>query len=171
MGEHQISHYIDSFAGQRHPGTTHGQQVGVASLTMARLQHALFARERPPRVAPTRIDRDELTARLGASNAEKCISEWSRKALDAQGATTLNDKLEELWPTLRAECLAFMLPVETMRDALAAAGGATTAVELGLDPQLYREAVRHSREMRNRYSVLDLLADSGELDALVEHET
>jgi glycerol-1-phosphate dehydrogenase [NAD(P)+] len=64
-----------------------------------------------------------------------------------------------------------MLPVQTMRDSLADAGGATTALELGLDPALYREAVLHAREMRNRYSVLDLLADSGELAALVERET
>jgi glycerol-1-phosphate dehydrogenase [NAD(P)+] len=58
-----------------------------------------------------------------------------------------------------------------MRGALAAAGGATTALELGLDPQLYREAVLHAREMRNRYSALDVLADSGELEALVASET
>jgi glycerol-1-phosphate dehydrogenase [NAD(P)+] len=64
-----------------------------------------------------------------------------------------------------------MLPLETMRGSLAAAGGATTALELGLDPDLYRTAVLHAREMRNRYSVLDLLGDSGELAALVEHET
>ena len=32
MGEHQVSHWIDMFAGKGHPGTTHGQQVGVASL-------------------------------------------------------------------------------------------------------------------------------------------
>jgi glycerol-1-phosphate dehydrogenase [NAD(P)+] len=64
-----------------------------------------------------------------------------------------------------------MLPVATMRDALAGAGGATTALELGLDSALYREAVLYAREMRNRYSVLDLLADSGELEALVERET
>ena len=38
MGEHQISHYIDCFAGSRHPGTLHGEQVGVATLTMARIQ-------------------------------------------------------------------------------------------------------------------------------------
>ncbi len=171
MGEHQISHYIDSFAGARHPGTTHGQQVGVASLTMARLGHALFDRDEPPRVRPTRIDRAELVARLGAENADKCIAEWSLKALDADGAAALNAKLARLWPELRAECRAFMLPVDTMYDALARAGGAVTAVDLGLDPALYREAVRHAREMRNRYSVLDLLADSGQLDALVERET
>ena len=43
MGEHQISHWIDSFAGKRHPGTVHGQQVGVTSVTMARLQEEYVA--------------------------------------------------------------------------------------------------------------------------------
>jgi glycerol-1-phosphate dehydrogenase [NAD(P)+] len=171
MGEHQISHYIDSFAGARHPGTTHGQQVGVASLTMARLQHALLARETPPRVRPTHIDRAELETRLDPDNAQKCIAEWSLKALDERGADEVNAKLATLWPELRAECAAFMLPVADMHAALAAAGGATTAAELGLDPAFYREAVMHAREMRNRYSALDLLADSGELAALVEGET
>jgi glycerol-1-phosphate dehydrogenase [NAD(P)+] len=171
MGEHQISHYIDSFAGARHPGTTHGQQVGVASLTMARLQHGLFARDRPPRVAPTHIDRAELAERLNPDNAQKCLAEWSLKALDERGADELNAKLAAIWPALRSECRAFMLPLATMHDSLAEAGGATTALELGLDPALYREAVLHAREMRNRYSVLDLLGDSGELAALVERET
>lgn len=171
MGEHQISHYIDSFAGARHPGTTHGRQVGVASLTMARLQHALFAMERPPHVAPTRLDETELVARLGPEHARSCIAEWSLKALDERGADDLNAKLEALWPTLRGECRAFMLPVERMHDALAVAGGATTALDLGLDPAFYREAVAHAREMRNRYSALDLLADAGLLDALVARET
>ena len=171
MGEHQISHYIDSFAGARHPGTTHGQQVGVASLTMARLQHALLACETPPRIRPTRIDRAELETRLDPDNAQKCIAEWSLKALDERGAAELNGTLEALWPELRAECAAFMLPVERMHWALAAAGGATTALDLGLEPGFYREAVLHAREMRNRYSALDLLADSGELESLVERET
>ena len=42
MGEHQVSHWIDMFAGPAHPGTTHGQQVGVASLAMARLQNEIL---------------------------------------------------------------------------------------------------------------------------------
>ena len=50
MGEHQISHYIDCFAGDKHPGTLHGQQVGVASLTMARLQQQILSGDKPPQV-------------------------------------------------------------------------------------------------------------------------
>ncbi len=77
----------------------------------------------------------------------------------------MNDKLRRIWPELRAECLGFALPVERMQWALHGAGGPTSAQELGLDPEFYREAVVHAREMRNRYSVLDLLGDAGTLEA------
>ena len=50
MGEHQVSHWIDMFAGQAHPGTTHGQQVGVASLAIARLQNEILKMDKPPKI-------------------------------------------------------------------------------------------------------------------------
>ena len=63
-----------------------------------------------------------------------------------------------------------MLPVETMQTALQRAGGPVSAAELQLDPDFYREAVLHAREMRNRYSVLDLLADADMLEDAVASE-
>ncbi|MEO1469701.1 MAG: iron-containing alcohol dehydrogenase, partial [Pseudomonadota bacterium] len=65
MGEHQISHYIDCFARERHPGTLHGQQVGVASLTMARVQEAILSRDAPPTLGPTPIDQADMARRMG----------------------------------------------------------------------------------------------------------
>ena len=65
MGEHQISHYIDCFARERHPGTVHGEQVGLATLTMARIQAALLDSERPPTLRPTRVDPDDMVRRMG----------------------------------------------------------------------------------------------------------
>lgn len=168
MGEHQISHYIDCFAGKRHPGTLHGQQVGVASLSMARLQAQILASDKPPVVAPTRIDEADLRRRVGAEVAPICLAEMAHKALDHAGAVAMNAKLEALWPTLRAELQGFTLPVEAMRTALAASGGPTTAAELRLDVGFYREAVRHAREIRRRYSMLDLAADAGLLDRFAE---
>ncbi len=170
MGEHQISHYIDCFAGDRHPGTRHGQQVGVASLTMARLQAALFAAPDPPVVKPTRIDEADMTRRFGADNADQCLAQWRKKALTAQTAAALNEKLRALWPELREECRAFMLPAGHMEAAMRAAGGPTTAAELRLDLEFYREAVVHAREMRDRYSALDLLGDADLLEAAVANE-
>jgi glycerol-1-phosphate dehydrogenase [NAD(P)+] len=170
MGEHSISHWVDMFAGQRHPGTTHGQQVGVASLAMARLQHWLLAFESPPMVRPTVVDEAAMLKRYGPGIGPRCIDEFRRKALDAAGAAALNAKLNALWPDLRRELRPMLLPVETMRGALAAAGGPTTADELGLDREIWRNALLYAREIRNRWSFLDLAADAGLLEDFVKRE-
>ena len=164
MGEHQISHYIDCFAGERHPGTLHGQQVGVATLTMARIQHWFLDQESPPPLGPTRIDPKDMARRMGPEIAAQCAAEYRKKALDEAGAEELHARLSEIWPELRRECQAFALPVGEMRDMLAAAGGPVLAAELGLPVAFYREAVRHGHEMRNRFSFADLACDAGLLD-------
>ncbi len=164
MSEHQISHYVDCFAGDRHPGSLHGQQVGVATLTMARLQHWLLSQEHPPAVKATKIDPDGMARRMGPEIARQCEGEYRKKALDEAGAERMNAKLAELWPDLRRECRAFAIPVAQLEAMLSAAGGATTAAELGVPADFYREAVRHAHEMRNRFSFVDLACDAGLLD-------
>ena len=170
MGEHQISHYIDCFAGSKHPGTLHGQQVGVATLTMARLQTQLLASDAPPALLPTIIDEQAMRQRYPGSIADMCLAELKAKALDTRGADAMTKKLERLWPELRIELKAFQVPVETLTSALTACGGATTASSLGLDVPFYREAVLNAREIRRRYSALDLAADAGTLSAFVAQE-
>jgi glycerol-1-phosphate dehydrogenase [NAD(P)+] len=164
MGEHQISHYIDCFAGDRHPGTLHGQQVGVASLTMARLQQAMLASDRPPVVKPTAVSRDDMIRRMGKPVAEQCLVELGHKALDADGVARMNERLQEIWPALKAELAPFIIPVAEMTRLLRGAGGPVTAAELGVPLPFYREAVVHCREMRNRFSFLDIAADAGTLE-------
>jgi glycerol-1-phosphate dehydrogenase [NAD(P)+] len=170
MGEHQISHYIDCFAGDRHPGTLHGQQVGVATLTMARLQKLILDADRPPTVRPTGIDAAGMRRRFGDEVAGICLAEMDQKSLDGLGAEKFNAKLQAIWPDLRRELRAFVVPEDVMRRALADAGGPTTARELGLDADFYREAVIHAREIRKRYSALDLAADAGFLEAFAAGE-
>ncbi len=170
MGEHQVSHWIDMFAGTGHPGSTHGQQVGVASLALARLQHELLALPEPPEVRPTVIDEAAMLRRYGPSVGPSCIAEFRKKALDADGAAAFNAKLRALWPSLRAELSAKLLPVEAMRDALAAAGGPTTAKEMGLEVGIWRDALRYAREIRGRWSFLDLAGDAGLLEDFVMSE-
>lgn len=170
MGEHQISHYIDCFSGEKHPGTLHGQQVGVASLTMARLQQQILASDTPPRVSATKIDLDGMKRRMGSQIAKECKAEWEKKAFSQASAEAFNEKLEELWPTLKRELQAFMIPVSEMDAMLEAAGGPRTAEDLGLPVEFYREAVCHNHEMRNRFSFVDIAADAGLLQAFAEGE-
>jgi glycerol-1-phosphate dehydrogenase [NAD(P)+] len=170
MGEHQISHYIDCFAGNLHPGTVHGQQVGIATLTMARLQERLLAMDTAPVLRATLVDEAAMRRRFGDDVAALCVEELRHKALDVEGAAAMTRRLADLWPVLREELRAFHVPSETLRRALSEAGGATTAAELGLDVGFYREAVLHAREIRRRFSALDIAADAGFLDDFVAGE-
>ncbi|THF56389.1 sn-glycerol-1-phosphate dehydrogenase [Ollibium composti] len=164
MGEHLISHYIDCFAGDRHPGTLHGQQVGVATLTLARLQKMFLDSDKAPVIRPTRIDAAGMARRMGDEIAAQCLGDIAPKIFDDRAAAAINEKFSELWPTLRRELQAFTIPVEEMERLLAATGGPMSAKDLGLPVDFYREAVVHCREMRNRYSFLDIAADAGMLE-------
>lgn len=170
MGEHQISHYIDCFAGDRHPGSVHGQQVGVATLTMARIQHRFLQSETPPAVRATRIDPDDMARRMGPEVARQCEELYRRKAFDEAGAEAFNRRMEQIWPELRAECLDMAVAPETLRKYLAEAGGPTSAQSLGVAVDFYREAVTHAHEMRDRFSFADIACDSGILGEMAMKE-
>jgi glycerol-1-phosphate dehydrogenase [NAD(P)+] len=164
MGEHQVSHWIDMFSGPAHPGTTHGQQVGVASLAMARLQGEILAMTKPPRIRPTHIVEAEFIDRYGKELGSMCYAEAKKKAFDKKGADEFNAKLEEMWPALREELMPFAMSPKDMGLALKSAGGPTTTTELGLPRKIWRDAMKYARDVRNRWSFLDLADDSGLLD-------
>ena len=170
MGEHQISHYIDCFAGPLHPGTLHGQQVGVASLTMARIQQGLLAQENAPVMRATSIDPEGMRQRMGSA-ADDCLELLQRKAMDEAAVEKVNEKLAHIWPDLKQELQAFMIPVAEMEKLLSDAGAPTTAAELELDLEFYRKAVRHGHEMRDRFSFVDIAANAGILDPYIAMQT
>lgn len=170
MGEHQVSHWIDMFAGPAHPGTTHGQQVGVASLAIARLQAEMLSLEKAPKIKPTHIAEAEFIDRYGREIGMMCYAEARKKAFDRKGADEFNVKLESLWPQLREELRAFAMDPKEMEKALKAAGGPTTASEMGLPRKIWRDAMKYARDVRNRWSFLDLADDSGLLDDFLSRD-
>jgi glycerol-1-phosphate dehydrogenase [NAD(P)+] len=164
MGEHQVSHWIDMFAGSAHPGTTHGQQVGVASIALARLHRMLLSLDRPPQIKLTVISKESFARRYGTGIGQMMFEAASRKSFDAVGAAALNRRLAEVWPELRIELKAMMMDPDDMAAIISSAGGPTTATELGLAREVWRKAMKHARDVRNRWSFLDLADDAGLLD-------
>ncbi len=164
MAEHMISHYIDMFAGENHPHTSHGEQVGVATLTLSRLQNQILLADQPPTFYPTSIPESELRERFGPA-AEEMIAQTARKALDPAKAAALNEKLASDWPRIAERLRSVMLPYHTLHEAMKKAGCQLTGSDLGLEPEFYREAVRYSRFIRDRFTFLDVAGDSGLLEA------
>ena len=161
MGEHSISHYIDIFA-RPHPGTLHGQQVGVATWSMARLQARMLARATPPELAPLDLDERAFADRYGRF-ARSCLEAARKKPFDPAGTRRSNERLAERWGAIRERISSVMLPLAEMERVMAAAGVVREAAGLGIAADFYREAVGHAHEIRDRYGFLDLAAQSGDL--------
>jgi glycerol-1-phosphate dehydrogenase [NAD(P)+] len=162
-GEHLIGHYVDMRAPADWPEAFHGEQIGVTTLTMARLQ-ARMLEAGPPRLGTSAVTADSVKAHFGAELGAACWAEFAAKRLDAERAEALNARLAQRWEAMRARLSDVVRPAAELHAVLARAGAPTTPEDLRWPRPFYGEAVRHAREIRNRYTFLDLAADSGMLD-------
>lgn len=165
QGEHLISHYIDMFH-RPHPGSLHGEQVGLATWTMASLQHEILANDVPPVLRPTIIDSASMAKRYGELGPA-CQAALTTKALDGEKLDRMNERLERHWPNLSRDLEAVALPLDRLRAAFDAIGIMPEPSALDIAPSFYREAVRHARELRDRFTMLDLAADADLLDPFI----
>jgi glycerol-1-phosphate dehydrogenase [NAD(P)+] len=159
QGEHLLSHYIEMMRPPDLPAALHGEQTGVCALAMARLQDQVLAREAPPVVHPTQVAREDVIRRFGPERGEACWRELEPKWIDRERAEQLTARLASGWDAMRARIRGVTLGHARMAEALAAAGALTAPHQLGWPAALLDEAIAHAREIRNRYTFLDLAGD------------
>lgn len=183
-GEHLISHTLDMQAdlrGRKHD--LHGRQVGVATLFAAALYERIL-KENIPSLdlevigcrrnvcatalgGATRIEHpdDSLDSYWGPL-AEVVRKELSFKASGREESRNRLVTIQGQWGRINAEIRGFLRPWSQIRDVLRQAGAATRIRDIGVSVEQFREAVLHAREMRRRYTILDL---SHEFRLLEEH--
>jgi len=167
QGEHLISHYADMFGDQSWPDSFHGEQIGVTTLTMARLQERLLAGS-PPALQASAADEAAFVARYGEELGHSCWAEFAQKRLDAAGARAANERIAASWDRIRQAIARVIHPAHFLADVLQRAGSPMAPEALGWPRQFYHRAVRHARDIRSRYTFLDLAADSGRLEPVNE---
>jgi glycerol-1-phosphate dehydrogenase [NAD(P)+] len=163
QGEHLISHYADMFGDQSWPAAFHGEQIGVTTLTMARLQERVLAGP-PPALQPSAADEASFVARYGEELGRSCWAEFAQKRLDAAAARTTNERITASWDRIRQSIARVTRPAHFLADVLRRAGAPTVPEDLGWPRQFYHRAIRHARDIRSRYTFLDLAADSARLE-------
>lgn len=159
QGEHLISHYADMMGDPAWPASLHGEQIGVTTLTAARLQEILLAGA-APRLRPSSPTRAALLSRFGAARGESCWAEFAKKRLDKTDAEAMSARALARWPEIRRRVDAIRRPAAELEDVLRRAGAPARPEALGWPPAFYAQAVTHAREIRNRWTVLDLAADA-----------
>lgn len=157
QGEHLLGHYLEMI----HPlDVLHGEQIGICTLAMADLQERLLAWSHAPVLRASTITREELQRAYGEQAGDACWSEYERKRIDEARAEALNARLSVQWDAIRARISAITIGPERIRASLAAAGAATSPSALGYTDAEMKRALAHARVLRDRYTFLDLAADS-----------
>ncbi|MEM0907336.1 MAG: iron-containing alcohol dehydrogenase [Pseudomonadota bacterium] len=171
MAEHMISHTIDMFAESQtgaHPGTSHGEQVGVGTLIMSRLQDQILGADTPPKIAPTKVPEARLRQTYGDEMGATMMDATAAKAIDAGEAERLNAYFGERWDQFRGDLLAVARPSAEIDEAMARAGCQRSGAELGLSEAFFYQVLRDARFTRDRFSMLDLADDAGLLAPYIE---
>ena len=160
QGEHLISHYVDMLSPPSRAAYLHGEQVAVAALTMARLQESMLSVSAPV-LRPSTVDAGDLEQHFGAEIGAACWDEYRHKRLYAARASALTERASAQWASLQHDAARVTIPASVLESVMRSAGGPTGPADIGLDDAFYAAAVAHARFLRNRFTFLDLAADSG----------
>jgi glycerol-1-phosphate dehydrogenase [NAD(P)+] len=147
------------------PNVFHGEQVGVTTLSMARLQEILLASQ--PMVSPDTVTEYDVIAHFGPELGRSVWPEFAAKLFDKARADQLNHRITTQWNVISARLSKTFLSPSRIESVLHAAGAPVTPQAIHLERSFYDAALLHGREIRNRYTVLDVMAASGRLANLL----
>lgn len=156
-GEHLISHTLDMLADLHgRPHDLHGRQVGVGTILCAQLYQRILSLESPEWTDPSRETHSELWGPLAADVAARYAEKLSRLD-EARRVLSRGDAWDELRRGLseRVRC------PETIHDCLRRAGAAVTPADVGVSPEHLALVVQSAREIRARFTVLDVATMAG----------
>lgn len=176
--EHQFSHLWEMEGlGNRTDHVSHGFKVGIGTIAVAALYERILASDLSNldvasicRAWPTRAD-VERTVRgwyTVPAMAEKAIEESLAKYVDDGGLAQRLTVIQECWPVLRDRLTTQLMTVVQLRDSLQAAGCPVEPADIGVDLPRLKSSYYLARQIRRRYTVLDLAGETGVLSGCVD---
>jgi len=121
-----------------------------------------------PVLREDRQGESDLMARYGSELAASVIEEFDHKRLDRRRVEELNHRLAAQWPAICEQVSSVLLPTAKIEATLREAGAPLAPADIHLDRAFYEQALLHAREIRNRFTVLDLAAGSDVLRTMVQ---
>ena len=99
--------------------------------------------------------------------AENALAESLAKYITPEQLRVRLTLIQERWPVIRTKLEAQLMTADQLRELLAAAGCPTDPAAIGISMAQLRESYWLARTIRSRYTVLDLVNETGLLDACV----
>ncbi len=169
--EHLFSH-IWEMEGLEYKGepVSHGFKVGVGTLASTLLQEFVINTpvSRARRLAEATPDKvwreaeiDRLLCRGVYGNAKEVAMS---KFLTGSAITDRRDLIFNHWENLRTRLSDQVIGFDRLKQQLAAAGCPTEPAAIGLTPEQFRHGIEAAQLIRRRYTILDLLYETGLLN-------
>ena len=89
------------------------------------------------------------------------------KILNKEMADKLNKYLDINWETIVSKLKSIMISYDDLWNIMGDYGAIRTIEDTNLDKSFYNNAVRYSRFMRDRYTILDFVDDSNQIDKYI----
>ena len=171
--EHHMSHYWEMlFEQQGRRPAPHGTQVSVGTVLVLKLVEALrrtqvdfdAARAAARAYDPAAWEREIRRAYGPAAEGILALEETARKN-DPEGRLRRIDAMEAHWEEIDA-LLAALPSSESIMELLRSLQSPCLPAEIGVDGQLLKDTFLYCKEVRARYTILQLLWDLELLDPL-----
>ncbi len=168
--EHHMSHFWEMrYILENRRAVLHGTKVGIG--TIISLKAYDYVSKLNPDFAKIkalkRVDYAEWEKEIKRAfmSASPEIIDLEKKAKKNDGQRILDrlKTIEEKWEDVKAFTGSVVKP-EEIKDFLEKLGAATLPQDIGVERQMAKDAILYAKEIRDRYTVLQLLFDLGELD-------
>jgi glycerol-1-phosphate dehydrogenase [NAD(P)+] len=171
--DHQIAHLWEmedlSFAGEK---VSHGACVAVGCTSVLALYDWVLTQDLSTATSDSvSMDAKEAAIRTAfgpGEIAERSIDETRAKHLTPAAHRARLEKIRTVWPDLARRLRARLMPAREMRRRLTAAGAPSSATEIGVSRAHLRRSIANAVYLRSRYTLLDLLNETGLLDAAID---
>jgi glycerol-1-phosphate dehydrogenase [NAD(P)+] len=176
--DHQIAHLWE-MEGLQHEGrkVSHGACVSIGCRTALALYDWLVEQDLTTldidAVADAAPDLPAKFAEIDRGFEDGRIASRAKIQTEAKhiGKAELHERLRAVvggWPAMRDRLKTHLIRMQTMESMLRRAGAPVSAGEIGVTPTHHKATVYASRFIRSRYTILDLLDETGLLGPAVE---
>ena len=179
--EHNIAHCWEmeslTYEGKK---VAHGACVAVGTIAILQLYEWLLRQDLTTldtdRIIATTPDLDHHFAQIELSFTNPQIIEQAKQQITNKHPTLKQlreriDTLKSVWPELQTKLRSRLLTSKDVAAMLRLAGAPCAPGDIGVNHTDYVRLILRSRYLRDRYTILDLLANIGMLEHAVESVT
>lgn len=159
QGEHMIAHTMHMLYGGELLAHLHGEEIGVTTLAMAKLQHKLIGKQ--PIIKPTCPPETSFQRIFGKKRGSKMHQLFQDKTISSEKAEMLNERITEHWLEWKEHLMSVMIKPEKLAITLHCANAYTTSEQLGWDKDRFEHALSSAHLTRDRFTFLDVAAMGG----------